>query len=234
MADYTYAYLIIAGFYLVLAAISFILFKKYRWPMLLTGLVLMGAGPIGEFFSIPDYWNPIFIREVSINTPWKVWKFGLEDMIGTIGFAAFSTMLFEMVYRDRVPIEKKLQWKPLINMALLGLAGLVLVIVCHYVLGMSGIHSSIFSIMVVAALMLVRRPAYIKPALIAAAISAELYWMLMQFVIAPLFPGIYEDIWNPSGRMGSGVPDVPVEEVFWAFFATLFAGPVYRWTHEGK
>lgn len=234
MADYTYAYLILAGVYFVFGVVCFIRFKKYRIPMLVTSIVMAAGGPFSEFFYIPEYWNPIFIGGFTVETPLRTWRFGLEDIIGAIGFVALSTALFELFCKKPLNFNNNWQWIPTIKISLLGLLSLILDIIYFYVFDLSGLRACTLSIIMVAILLLLIRPEYIRAALLAAFLSAGLYWLVLHFLINPMFPGVFDQIWNPKGLTGIRVTDVPVEEIIWAFFGTLLAGPLYRMTHESK
>lgn len=234
MEDFSYAYLLIAGIYFILSLGGFILFKKIRLPMLVISVVLISAGPISEFFSIPEYWNPWFVAGLTIETPLRIWRLGIEDVICTVGFAGLSLTIFELIHGKPMIVENKWHWKPSIRIGLLGLAGLIFVITYFYLFRIPGIHACNLSMLTVSVLLLIARPEYLRTAIITAIISAFIYWLVLQCIIHPLFPGIFHHMWNPEGRMGIMVPDMPLEEILWAFSGALFAGPVYRITHESK
>lgn len=228
MVGYHYTYLVISIFYLVLfTAVILIFNKRPGFPMFFMGILLCGAGPICEFFSIPDYWNPDFILGAAIQSPLGMWKFGIEDLIGSIGNIGLTVFIFELINKpfDGLPKQSLI---PIIR--ILGLTTLALVMICifFFVFHIRGIHACNFSNAILAIVIMFIRPTYWKASLITAIICSFLYWLVLQLVVLISKPDIFNVVWNPNGRFGFLVGGVPIEELIWSFLLTLVVGPLYR------
>ena len=94
--------------------------------------------------------------------------------------------------------------------------------------GLTPIHALLLAVTLPSALMLYGRWEILKLIIPIAAICGFLFWLFYVFLFIPLFPGSIQALWNLDGTFGIMLASVPIEEMLWAFIATLFAGPIYR------
>jgi hypothetical protein len=110
-----FAWMFIAGFFLLIWLIIFIWNKPLRKPLLIISLIFSLTGIIGEFYTIPDYWNPKFLIGFSIKTPHKIWSFGIEDIIATFAYSGVSFWLYELLNKNCPMGKFRFGWRPVIT-----------------------------------------------------------------------------------------------------------------------
>ena len=197
--------------------------------MLFMSLFFAGAGPIGEFLSIPDYWNPGYLVSFSIYTPVKTWTFGLEDWIGAFSSAGISTALYELLYPKRNS-QRNSGFSARRFFILVGwsLVDMFLMLVLYVKVGVSGIQSMILSLIVTSGLIYFFHRGYFKTCIYASLVVASGYWIFLSFIFLTFFPNGIHIIWNSKGNLGLYLRGVPVEEMIWAFSSCFFVGPLFR------
>ncbi len=221
--DYTWSFLAISS--IIAWLYSYFTNKPHR-KALLFGLLFLGTGPLYEFFSIPEYWNPEFITRFSIDTPIKTWMFGLEDFVGSFSFSGICFALFETLQmNDKVNSSRKF---PFLCMLLWGLFCLANTVIMYFGFRINGIFSTILGLFIASILFYIVNPYYLKNGLLASLIMGTSYWAFLALVFLPLFPDSFHSIWNEKGNSGFFLIGVPVEEFLWAASSALFAGPMYR------
>ena len=199
--------------------------------MLYIGIFLCGAGPACEFFSIPGYWNPDFILGTSIPTPLGIWKFGIEDLIGSIGIVGIAVFIFELFQKPFSGLPN-LSIIPIIRILGITLLGLLMICIFFFIFKLNGIHSCNLSSAVLSILIILLKPSYWRTTTLTGILCTILYWLMLQLVIFIIIPDVFSVVWNPDGRLGIMVVGVPIEELIWAFFLAMIVGPLYRVAHS--
>ncbi len=159
------------------------------------------------------------------------WVFGIEDYIFAFSFAGLCSGIFDLLARKSGQKEL-LRFDPMgfIGPVLLGLACLLVMGALTGFLKVNSLHAIIAAfLMISAAIIMVRRPKLIKPAVQAAFIVAVVMWIFYRGFFLQLFPKIMNKWWNVDALSGMTMGGVPIEEVIWAWTAALFTGPAIRY-----
>jgi len=223
-----FAWMFIAGFFLLIWLIIFIFNKPLRKPLLIISLIFSLTGIIGEFFTNPDYWNPNYLLGFSIKTPHKFWHFGIEDMVATFAYSGVSFWLYELFSKNKSMGKFRFGWRPVITIFIWGFLCFSAMFLLYLHLGVNGINSSLLVTLLFCIVIYGFYHANLKPGLITALIVGFFYFFFLVIIFKPLFPDSLDIIWNKEGNSGIALFKVPVEEFAWAFLNTLFIGPVYR------
>jgi len=222
---YTYAYLVGSLFWLAAWLVMYVMLPRHRPAMLWTGLLLASAGPISEYWSLQDYWHPVYIVEISIGG----WRFGPEDCVLSFTLTGVCAGVFEAIAEKRgLPGLPRVTFGTMVRVMGWAALGLVLMIGLDYVPGLHSMRSLLLAVAVVSLLMLVGKPRVLRLALPLAVVFAMLDWVLYWALFARLFPGVFEALWKLEQTWGVAWLGVPIEEVLWAGFTMLFAGTVLR------
>jgi len=222
-----YTYAIGALFFLGIWFVLFACVRKSRKPMLWASLALGHTGPISQYWHMRDYWSPIYMAKVQIGN----WVFGIEDYIFAFAFAGLCSGIFDLLARKSGQKEL-LRFDPMgfIGAVLLGLACLLIMGALIGFLKVNSLHAIVAAfLMISAAIILVRRPKLITPAVKAAFIVAVVMWIFYRGFFLQLFPKIMSEWWDVGALSGMTLGGVPIEEVIWAWTAALFAGPAIRY-----
>jgi len=159
------------------------------------------------------------------------WVFGIEDYIFAFAFAGLCSGIFDLLARKSGQKEL-LRFDPMgfIGAVLLGLACLLIMGALIGFLKVNSLHAIVAAfLMISAAIILVRRPKLITPAVKAAFIVAVVMWIFYRGFFLQLFPKIMSEWWDVGALSGMTLGGVPIEEVIWAWTAALFAGPAIRY-----
>jgi hypothetical protein len=205
-------------------------------PGIRLAMVLMSAlgglaGPISEYWHLRDYWHPDYFLPVAVGD----WRFGIEDYILTFAMAGTAMSLFEKfaAKKEWGPLPP-VSWRILFRLDMAGNFGILMMILFASIIGMNSIYAILLTILVCSAALYRTRPAWLLSILPAAAAFSLFYWMVLKFLLMPLFPGIIERWWNLDALWGVRLSVVPIEEPLWAFGVALFAGPAYRACSTGR
>ena len=90
---YDFAYAFAAAFHTLVWALLFVVLRQQRKLMLGVGLGLGIAGPVSEYWFLPDYWRPVYVLEIAVGP----WRFGPEDFVATAALAGISAGVFEAI-----------------------------------------------------------------------------------------------------------------------------------------
>lgn len=222
---YDNAYLEGSLFWMVIWMFVYILLPRHRRAILWTSLLLAPAGPIIEYWSLQDYWNPVYIIDISIGK----WHFGLEDYLLAFALAGVCAGSFEsLAVRKGFPELPHISFRILIRMSGWGSLGLVLMFLLASVLQVGSIYSILLAVSATALLMLARKGQIFTLTLPLAIIFGLTYWIFYWLFFVPRFPGCFEALWNLEETWGIMWLGVPVEEVLWATVTMLYAGPILR------
>lgn len=225
MYNYSIGVLFFLGIWFVL----FMCVRKSRKPMLWSSLALGHAGPISEYWHLKDYWSPIYMREVQIGN----WVFGIEDYLFAFAFAGLCAGIFDLLVRKSGEKELlRFDLMGFIELVLFGLACLLVVGALVMFLKVNSLHAIIIAFLISAAVILVRRPNWITPAVQAASIAAVTMWIFYSGFYLTLFPTVVSEWWNVDALSGITLAGVPIEEVIWAWATALFTGPALRYCME--
>ena len=225
MPTYSYAYLICSLFWLGVWGVLFILLKNQRREMGWTSLWLAPSAPIGEFWSLQDYWNPAYVFEFR----WGEWRFGgVEDYILGFALAGICAGLFEFFLARRGAVRvPPMRWRSFWRLARWLVLGLLLFI-AGAAMGLRSIHTLFLAVLLTSVIMLWRRPALWGPIVLLSLAFAFVYWLFYVLFLIPRFPGSIEAVWKLENTWGIRWGGVPIEELVWAGLTMLFAGP-YLW-----
>ena len=223
---YNYTCVVYALLFLLAWTIVYVLSPRARTAMIWAGIAFAPAALISELWFLQDYWSPIYVAPLAIGT----WRFGgVEDYVFGYALAGISAGVFEaLTLRQGLPPVPRISLPAYLKMAGLGAIGLALIVVLAAFLHLRSIHAATVAITLTALLMFVLRPEVAPRALLTALAFAGFFWFFYVGVLMPLYPGMIDAFWMPHGNFGIRLVGVPLEEVVCGFFASLFAGPVYR------
>lgn len=158
----------------------FLLQPRNQRAMLWTGLIFAPAGPINEFWSLKDYWHPIYLITI------REWRFGIEDYIVTFALAGISAGVFEgLVLRRGFTELPPVSVKTILRMWGFGAVGLCLLALFASGFRFNSIHALLLSVMITSIILLFGRWKILLLILPVAAIYGFLYWVF-SFVLLPL------------------------------------------------
>lgn len=220
----------IATLFLVIAYIAFFLsFRRGRRTMFWTGLLYCSAGPVSEFWSLRDYWQPGYLVPIRLGA----WRFGLEDILLGWALAGLCAGLFEKaVSRKGGPAFLPVRPATFLFMLDWAFAGLIVMAVLIELAGMNSVHALLLSVSAVTAAMLSRRIRYVAPAGGLSLAFGFAYWVFYLVFEHLLFPGSIAAMWNFENTWGFNIAGVPFEEILWAAVTMLFCGPAFRIASE--
>lgn len=225
MPVHPFSYLICSLFWLGVWAVLYLCLRGQRPAMRWTGLLLAPAGPISEFWSLQDYWHPVYVCEFR----WGAWRFGgLEDYILSFALAGICAGLFERHWARQggaalPPMRGRLLWRPAAWLTL----GLLAFIAGGWA-GLRSIDTLFLASSLTALAMLRNRPELWRSLAWHAVVFALVYWLFYVWICLPLFPGSIAAVWKLENTWGLRWAGVPVEEVIWAGVTMLVAGPFLR------
>jgi len=226
IADSKYIWPVLTGIYVLLWFCFYLIFKSHR-KSLLFGLVFGFAGPICEFISIPEYWNPGFLIPFIIQTPLKTWHFGIEDILSSIAYSGICFGIFEKFYSRRKNEFSERNFKLLSLLAWISL-GLSITSFLFFIIGLSGINSTNIGMFTTGAVFYLFNSKYLKTGIKTSVVMATLYWLILVLICLPLFPDMFNTTWNI--KRSFYIVGVPLDEIIWAASTSFVAGPVYRVT----
>jgi len=223
MPVYTYA--IGAGFFLVIWVMLYALLPGSRKALLWSGLAWGHAGPINAYWTLRDYWHPVYLYEIDLGA----WRFGMEDYVFAFAFAGLCAAFFEWRLRRQggaPPLRFNIYGFAVL--LVMGFLSLVLLGLLSMTLELNSLYANVVPFLVGALGILSLRPAWWLPALQAAFLTAGLMWVFYAGFYIPLFPGIIDQWWRADALSGITLAGVPIEEVLWAWATGLFGGPALR------
>ncbi len=194
----------------------------------------MISGPICEFISIPEYWNPHSVYGFQIETPIRTWYFGAEDFISSMALSGIAFGVFEIIHKNRSGEKIGFSWNGHKNFFFWVLLGFVILSFLYFEVGLSGINSTNFGMLITALLFYLFNSRFIKSGLVTSLFVAMGYWLLLKLVFLPISPDMFFTIWNESGNSGVYLSGIPLDEVIWAASFSFLGGPMYRVAFSGK
>lgn len=222
---FTYAYAVMTLTFIVIWTALFVLLPRSRPAIFWTSLIFAPAGPISEFWFIPEYWHPIYLIDIAVGG----WHFGVEDFLGTFALAGILAGIFESLALRRGFAElPRVSFGTLLRMIGWGVVGFFLMAFLASGLEMNSSYAILLTVMVTSLLMLLRRWKILPLVMPIAVIFGLLFWLFYVVFFLPIFPGVIQAFWNLENTWGIMLVGVPIEELLWASTAALFAGPVFR------
>lgn len=219
------SYAIGSGFVLAVWVVCYRLLPRSRGPLLWAGLAWGHAGPISEYWHLKDYWHPEFLIRLQIHD----WVFGIEDYVFAFAFAGLCACAFDVLIRTLwVAKPLRFNWDGFAVLFLTGFASLGVMAFLVEVLALNSLYAIVLSFLVGGLILLVLRPAWCVPAVWTSGLAAAGMWLFYAAFYLRLFPGLIDAWWDAQSLCGFRPGGVPVEEVFWAGAAGLFAGPAVR------
>lgn len=221
---YQTAYLVLT--LLVLPFFLITLFcSDYRRPAFWTAIACIPAGIIGEFWLIPDYWDPQYFFPLASDP----WRFGLEDIIFTGALAGISAAVFEFfAKRQGLPGSPPISLRTFFAMEGYGLFGCIIMIFGFHVLDLTAINALFVSIGFTLILMIRSCKSCLMIMVLPAGAIAVIYTAILIAVFSPLYPNVFETVWNLPNTWGVFFYGVPAEELVWAFLTAWYCGALYR------
>jgi hypothetical protein len=197
----------------------------YRKPSFWTAVACIPAGVIGEFWLIPDYWDPQYFFPL-VSDPWR---FGLEDIIITGAFAGISAAVFEFFAKKRgLPGAPPISVRTFFAMGGYGLFGCIIMIIGFHVLDLAAIYALFLSIGVTLIVMIRSCSFCFQIMVLPAGALAVIYTAILIAVFSPLYPNVFGTVWNLPNTWGVFFYGVPAEELVWAFLTAGYCGILYR------
>lgn len=193
--------------------------------MLIMSLIAASFGPISEIWYFADYWKP----EIVLPLPFIG---GVEDLLFGFSIGGISAFAYESVFVRGICKcdEKKLrrEWFLLVFFAVIGLSMIIL----NNFLGLNSIFASSIGMIIVAALMLFKRPDLVLNALGSAVMVAGTMFVIY-YLGLEIFSGGHawmERIWKLSGTSQGVVvfKHIPWTEMLWGLSWGLAWGPMYE------
>ncbi len=222
---FRYAYLIANIFFLIVWFLIYWRVKDLRRPMLVMSLLAASFGPISEIWYFADYWKPEIVLPLPIVG-------GVEDLLFGFSIGGISAFVYESIFvRGICKCEaKKLkrEWFLLVFFAVIGVS----MIAFNNLLGINSIFASSIGMIVVATLMLYKRPDLI-PNAVGSAVMVAGTMFVIYYLGQEVFSGGHtwmENIWKLSGKPEGVVlfKHVPWTEMLWGLSWGLVWGPMYE------
>lgn len=222
---FAYAYAVITLAFIVIWTALLVLLPRSRPAIFWTSLIFAPAGPVGEYWLIPDYWHPIYLIDIAVGS----WHFGFEDYLITFAVAGISAGIFESLALRRGFAElPRTSFGTLLRMFGWGVVGFFLMLLLVSGVGLNSIHAILLIVMIASLLMFFGRWKILSLIVPISVIFGLFVWLFYVVFFLPIFPGVIQALWNLENTWGIMLAGVPMEELLWAFTAALFAGPVFR------
>ena len=219
-----YFYTISSFFFLAIWFVLYIFLPQCRRSIFWTSWNFAPAGPITEYWHYSEYWYPPYLVDIIIGN----WHFGVEDYILAFSIAGISSAIFEILaFKKGLENIPAVSAKTYFKMKFWGVIGFGLMIIIASV-GLNSTIAIILTMAIVALIIQYRHLNIFSLAIRGAVIFTIIYWLYFIILLIPIFPSVIKTYWNLKNTCGIRLTGIPIEEFIWAFFACLFAGPVYR------
>jgi len=199
--------------------------------MLCTAIVAAAGGPLCEYWSVQDYWQPEYLLHINLGQ----WTFGLEDIAAGCLVSAFSVAVFELVAgRNDEPGASSRLATCLLRMYAPCIVGLALMVAVSAVSSINSIWRAVIIAYVLSAVMLSRRLDLVRPAIVTAVVGGFVMWVCYAGFWLLVYPGLVRAWWHDDAIVMLLPGGVPITEVIWAVAAAAFIGPLYRLSSSGS
>ena len=224
-----FTYIIGALFSIGIWCVFLMLAPESRKKMIWASLVCGPAGPISQYWHMKDYWNPTHLISIQVGT----WLFGIEDYLFAFAFGGLCFGLFDVFIR-RTGREESITHDKYTYMKLFLLGSLVLIFMYVLVVwaNMNSLYASVLIFIILSLILFVKRPEYVFPAVLTALIMGMYMWMAYWSFYFRIYSNLVGQWWKEGALTGIYLAGVPVEEVVWAFTASLLIGPALRYCTE--
>lgn len=225
--EYKYTYILMACTFLTIWLSLFIWRTSNRKEMLTMSLILAIFGPISDILYTRDWWRPLTITNTTI---------GFEAILVGFTIGGIASVIYEDIFKKKISIRKQSKAKVTKNNSRLVLIicfALILFFGSFHLLNFNSFHATILSLTIPTIIIWMNRKDLILDSLatgILLVVIASIVYSVLEF----LTPGWIKVFW-----LFKNVPDVvilnlPIDDIFWYFFAGLFIGPLYEYWKEGK
>lgn len=218
MLDYQYSYLLLD---LILGLFWIFLFlrrKDLRRELYLTSFVWGICGPIAEIIYLRDYWHPQLIFGQKIK---------LEDFLFGFFIGGIASVLYKELFHKHLSKNhdhsRHWSWFAPSFVAI----GITLLSIFVLIFQINSIYASIFMFGILTLIIIFYRHDLLLESL-ASGIGMVLVTLFLYIVLLKLFPELFVRLWLLKNLTGVFIFGIPVEELWWAFFFGLFAGPLYE------
>lgn len=200
----------------ITGTIWFILFffnKVLRREMLATSFLITPFVFI-DYFTTPNYWSPKTIGNIPV---------GLEAFIFTFFLAGIAGVIYEIIFHKQI-VKRKFQLK--LSNLLIFMPALVLAFVIFSSFNINVIFFIIFSLLFMAATIILLKKNLFNNAVLSALTFGLLYFLVFNFwqVLVPQSLGW----WNLNNLSGILLGRIPLEELAFAISFGAFTGPLYE------
>lgn len=182
-----------------------------------------GLGVLSLILSqtfIRDYWTPQFFFGPS---------FRIEEFLYGFFLGGVAAVIYSALEEDKHHQHRR-QSVPLRTFLLTVAIAIAVLLVSVWYGDLSSIHVAILILLLTSVVIIGKRSDLVVVAFVSGLLTAAV--SLFGFIILLfIYPGLVDQWWNQTALSGYRVIDVPVEELYWAFFLGFCAGPIYELRH---
>ncbi len=181
-----------------------------------------------EQLFYPDYWHPNFL----FNFGDKI-GFGIEDFIFVIGLASFTSTVYSFVFQKKYIRNSNSSPANMIYRLIIISIAVVAIIISFIIADIPIIYAAAFSMIVISAVIILKRPDLMIPGVLGGVLSAAVYFILC-LIYGFIYPEIFMEIWNTGVLLNRFIMGVPVEELIYGFAAGFSATIIYPYLFNYK
>jgi hypothetical protein len=222
-----YDFLILSLIFLIPGAVIFILRKDLRATIKKMSLISLPFA-FAEKLFYPSYWEPNFLLDLGNRL-----GFGLEDFIFVVSLASFTSTVYAFSFGKRY-LKNNIE-NPglfLIRIFFISLSVIVLIVLSVWI-NIPAIYSSVFTMIAVPLIIILKRHDLLAPGILGGILSAFVYFILC-LVFNMIYPGIFEKIWHTHLLLNKFKMGVPLEELIYGFGAGFCATIIYPYIFNYK
>ena len=227
MLDYNYTYLLMGFVFSVFWLALFIWRKDVRKEMLTMSTIGAILGPISDILYTKDYWAPQTITGTTI---------GIEAVFVGFMIGGIVSVLYEEIFKKRVVPRKKSRKEVIFETELLIFmlgSGIIIFFTSFYFFGINSFYSTLFAFFFFIAVIFYKRKDLIRESIIAGLLFL-IVASLVYTVLELLTPGWIEVFWLFENVPSIIIFNLPIDDVFWYFFAGMALGPFYEFWQEER
>lgn len=226
--DYRFTYLILGLLFTVIWVSLFLWRKDTRTQMLLVSIIGALAGPVMDHLYIQDYWVPLNITSTKIGI--------VESVLVGFMMCGVATVLYEDLFRKKIVLKRAGVERKIgdtLHVVLLSLLTLGIAYTSFYFLHLNSLIASLLAFIIPTIIILYLRKDLIMVSLITG-ILLLLVSTIVYSILELITPGWVLKFWYFKNVPEIIIFNMPIDDVFWYFFAGAYLGPLYEYWREGR
>ncbi len=204
----------------------FIWKKSYRKEMIVMSIIFAFLGPLVDLAYSIDWWNAQTITNTRI---------GMEAIIFGFGFGGITAVIYEVIFRKHLRIQKKGNTKERKNlrMFLVTLGLLIGYFGGFFILKLNSLLSTILATIICLTIIYIKRPDLIKNSIISG-ILILILGISINNILELLTPGWIEALYLFNNTPKIIILNMSIDDIIWFLCAGLVIGPLYEYWQEGR